>query len=66
MRVLKQLEGVEELQNLKTAAERSEGYLVREDRNFDRLPVSSWSDSSGHVVLLGDGTLQSQQQYPCW
>ncbi|KAG0630223.1 hypothetical protein M758_1G163600 [Ceratodon purpureus] len=54
MRILKQLEGVEELQNLKTAVERSESHLVREDRNFDRLPVSSWSDSSGHVVLLGD------------
>ncbi|KAG0591332.1 hypothetical protein KC19_1G167700 [Ceratodon purpureus] len=35
MRILKQLEGVEELQNLKTAVERSESHLVREDRNFD-------------------------------
>ena len=56
MRVLQQLDGIEELQNLKRAVERTDSHLIREDRSFDRVPVSSWSDPSGHVVLLGDGT----------
>lgn len=57
IRVLKQIEGVEDLLNLKTTMERSKSQHIREDRNFDRLPVSSWSDPSGRVVLLGDGKL---------
>jgi len=55
IRVLKQIESAKELQNLKTAIERSESSQIREDRSFDRVPVSSWSDASGRVVLLGDG-----------
>lgn len=57
IRVLKQIEGVEDLLNLKTTMERSKSQHIREDRNFDRLPVSSWSDPSRRVVLLGDGKL---------
>ena len=57
IRVLKDIEGAEELLNLKMAMERSKSHHIREDRNFDRLPVSSWSDASGRVVLLGDGKL---------
>lgn len=55
MRVLKRIEAMKELQNMKTVIERTESSVIREDRNFDRLPLSSWSDPSGHVVLLGDG-----------
>lgn len=54
MRVLKRIEAMKELQNMKTVIERTESSVIREDRNFDRLPLSSWSDPSGHVVLLGD------------
>ena len=64
IRVLRQIEGAEDLLNLKTAMERSKSQQIREDRNFDRLPVSSWSDPSGRVVLLGDGMLLHSHS-PC-
>lgn len=61
IRLLKQIESAKELQNLMTAMERSESSQIREDRNFDRVPVSRWSDASGRVVLLGDGNTSPQQ-----
>ncbi|KAG0580227.1 hypothetical protein KC19_4G158400 [Ceratodon purpureus] len=53
-RVLRQLEGLEWIENLREAVEGTDPDLVRESRQYDRLPLTSWSDSSKRVVLLGD------------
>jgi hypothetical protein len=55
VRALKQIEGMEELQNLRTAMEGTDPDGVRESRSVDRLPLTSWADSSGRVLLMGDG-----------
>jgi hypothetical protein len=54
-RALKQLVDLEWIENLREVVEGTDPDAVRESRQFDRLPLTSWSDSSKRVVLLGDG-----------
>lgn len=55
IRVLRQLDDLEWIENLRGAVEGTDPDLVREARQVDRLPLTSWSDSSKRAVLLGDG-----------
>ncbi|KAG0578038.1 hypothetical protein M758_5G193000 [Ceratodon purpureus] len=54
IRALRQVEGLEWIENLREVIEATNSDSVRESRQFDRLPLTSWSDSSKRVVLLGD------------
>ena len=55
IRALRQLEGLEWIQNLREVIEGTDPDAVRESRHCDRLPLTTWSDSKKRVVLLGDG-----------
>jgi hypothetical protein len=54
-RALRQLEDLEGLENLRAAMEGTHPDAVREARACDRVPLTTWSDPSKRVVLLGDG-----------
>ncbi|KAG0615876.1 hypothetical protein M758_5G072600 [Ceratodon purpureus] len=54
VRALRQMEGGEGLENMRTAMEGTHPDAVREARACDRLPLTTWSDPSKRVVLLGD------------
>lgn len=55
VRALKLIEGIEELHNLRAAMEATDPDAVRESRAHDRVPLTSWLDSSGRVLLIADG-----------
>lgn len=56
-RALRQMQDLEDLENMRAAMEGTHPEAVREARACDRLPLTTWSDPSKRVVLLGDGIL---------
>lgn len=53
-RALRQLEDLEGLENMRAAMAGTHPDAVREARACDRVPLTTWSDPSKRVVLLGD------------
>lgn len=54
---LKQMEDLESMEHMVEAIRRTHPGMVREARHVDRRPLSSWSDSTKSVLLIGDGML---------
>lgn len=54
VRALRQMEGLEDMENMVKAMEDTHPDMVREARQVDRRALTSWSDSSKAVLLIGD------------
>ncbi|KAG0576439.1 hypothetical protein KC19_5G079900 [Ceratodon purpureus] len=54
VRALRQMEDLEDMQHMVEAMKATHPDMVREARQVDRRPLTSWSNSSKTVVLIGD------------
>ena len=62
-RALDQLSGNEWWADMRSAIEATEESLIFERKLMDRLPIDTWTDAGGHVVLMGDGEDRSHKPY---
>jgi hypothetical protein len=57
VRALRQMEGLEDMGHMVEAMKGTHPDMVREARDVDRRPLTSWSKSSKTVLLIGDGII---------
>jgi hypothetical protein len=64
MRVLKHVKGPElAFKAVEEAIEATDPQSIWERNLYDRLPLTKWTDPSGHVVLIGDGMYSFHYRY---